>query len=403
VNLSARPTISAAVALAVLAAGCGSADTGTPANDAPAAQEPPTIVLYELAGSDLLTVDVSAIAGIDAPTTGVAYRLDVPDDLSDRSRQLADQLGLDSATLRQTSSEWDPFDTEYIDDTGAQLFVAADGSWYYSRPIDSALYDCEGAAETGSTDIVEGAIDSGCTLATLDPDTTVALTTDWISRLGLTDLLGPAEVGEYGGSYAEAQLLADSQPSGVWFGFGFAPDSQLAYAYGQLARPTVAGTYPLLDPAATARRLALTISDWYNPDAGSLRPLTATAELVPMLDANGTWWLLPGYRFTFGDGEVFVEHAIADSYITYVPAPQYDDFHDDGVFEDQELIDQASALADELLGLPEADAVAQLEASQLPWRIVRRDDEQFAVTMDYIGHRLNIELDAAIVTTVTLG
>jgi hypothetical protein len=55
------------------------------------------------------------------------------------------------------------------------------------------------------------------------------------------------------------------------------------------------------------------------------------------------------------------------------------------------------------VGLSKADAIAQAEADDRPWRIGREDDEQFALTQDFIEDRVTFEIDNGTVTTATLG
>jgi hypothetical protein len=55
------------------------------------------------------------------------------------------------------------------------------------------------------------------------------------------------------------------------------------------------------------------------------------------------------------------------------------------------------------VGLSKADAIAQAEADDRPWRIGREDDEQFALTQDFIEDRVTFEIDDGTVTTATLG
>jgi hypothetical protein len=343
--------------------------------------------------------DLSLLSDAGAETVAAAYRLPAPDDLGAAAQELASQLGIVVTPVRSTFGHGDEgflFD----DDGGSQLFVYDDGSWYYSGHFDAATYDCvvvPGAAgDDGEQD------PAGCTLVTLDPDRTVELAQDWVTRLGLDGLLDPIRASESSGSYTETQLLVEGRPSGVWFGFGFAADEQLAYAYGQLATPVVVGDYPLITPTDTARRLAAGLDDWYLPAGGVLRPESATFELVLVTDVEGTWWLLPGYRFLLADGETLTEQALTERYVRY---SQYPEFADGPGWQDDELVEQAALLADLLVTLEpdEATAAETLDATGLPWRVVRRDDEWLAVTMDYIGHRLNLEIDDGVVTVVTLG
>lgn len=55
------------------------------------------------------------------------------------------------------------------------------------------------------------------------------------------------------------------------------------------------------------------------------------------------------------------------------------------------------------LGLPEADALAQVKAAGRAVRIVARDDEQFAVTLDFNAERLNLHVRKGVVVAITSG
>jgi hypothetical protein len=66
----------------------------------------------------------------------------------------------------------------------------------------------------------------------------------------------------------------------------------------------------------------------------------------------------------------------------------------------------AQAVAAEVIGMPEAEAIATIEgisSEQLTARVVRRDDENYAVTMDYRLNRINLEIDNGIVTKTFIG
>ena len=68
--------------------------------------------------------------------------------------------------------------------------------------------------------------------------------------------------------------------------------------------------------------------------------------------------------------------------------------------------DTAQAVADEVIGMSEAEAIetiAGISSEYLTPRIVRRDDENFIVTMDYRLDRINLEIDNGIVTQASIG
>ena len=67
---------------------------------------------------------------------------------------------------------------------------------------------------------------------------------------------------------------------------------------------------------------------------------------------------------------------------------------------------RAQAIADTVIGMTEADAVATIEGvSSLPLttRVVARDGVSFPVTEDYSPTRVNLTIDAGLVTAVSIG
>jgi hypothetical protein len=68
--------------------------------------------------------------------------------------------------------------------------------------------------------------------------------------------------------------------------------------------------------------------------------------------------------------------------------------------------DTAQALADEVIGMSETQAIetiAGISSEPLTSRIVRRDEESFIITMDYRPDRINLEIDNGIVTATSIG
>jgi hypothetical protein len=66
----------------------------------------------------------------------------------------------------------------------------------------------------------------------------------------------------------------------------------------------------------------------------------------------------------------------------------------------------ALAVATEVIGMTEEDAIQTIEgisSEQLTARVVRRDDESYAVTEDYSLSRINLEIDNRIVTKTSIG
>jgi len=66
----------------------------------------------------------------------------------------------------------------------------------------------------------------------------------------------------------------------------------------------------------------------------------------------------------------------------------------------------AVAVADEVIGMPEEQAIQTIEgisSEQLTARVVRRDGESYAITEDYSLSRINLEIDNGIVTKTYIG
>jgi hypothetical protein len=66
----------------------------------------------------------------------------------------------------------------------------------------------------------------------------------------------------------------------------------------------------------------------------------------------------------------------------------------------------AQAVAVEVIGMSEEDAIQTIEgisSEQLTARVVRRDDESYAVTQDYSLSRINLEIDNGVVTKSSIG
>lgn len=64
---------------------------------------------------------------------------------------------------------------------------------------------------------------------------------------------------------------------------------------------------------------------------------------------------------------------------------------------------QAQRVAREVVGMTEAEAVAAARAQGLTTRVVKRDGQEFPVTMDYRTDRINLVITDGDVTRATVG
>lgn len=69
----------------------------------------------------------------------------------------------------------------------------------------------------------------------------------------------------------------------------------------------------------------------------------------------------------------------------------------------EETADRVAAYASELSGFDEKAAESCVATTDLVWRVVARDGEFFAVTMDYVPTRVNVVIERSIVTDTTAG
>lgn len=84
---------------------------------------------------------------------------------------------------------------------------------------------------------------------------------------------------------------------------------------------------------------------------------------------------------------------------TAMPTPQNSDFQ----FEPSPTV---MTLSEEVIGMTEEEAIQAIEAvsgTEVTYRVARRDDENYALTMDYRIDRINLEIDNGIVTKTSIG
>jgi hypothetical protein len=64
------------------------------------------------------------------------------------------------------------------------------------------------------------------------------------------------------------------------------------------------------------------------------------------------------------------------------------------------------AVSQEVIGMTEEQAIQTIKgisSEQLDYRVVRRDDESYPMTMDYRINRINLEIDNGLVTKTSIG
>jgi hypothetical protein len=126
------------------------------------------------------------------------------------------------------------------------------------------------------------------------------------------------------------------------------------------------------------------------------------ADLWWAFDDDGSVWLLPAYSFSTSDGGIFTVPAVTDEFLVIVEPPVVEPLPlpvpVDPPTEPPVSVVDADTSGVEGLGVPEATAV--LEARGLTLRVVREDGVDLAVTEDFSTSRVNVAVDAGIVTAV---
>jgi len=146
-------------------------------------------------------------------------------------------------------------------------------------------------------------------------------------------------------------------------------------------------------------------------DTKPVEPMVATlvdvkADLWWAFDDDGSVWLLPAYSFTTSDDGIFTVPAVTDEFLVIaepsidepLPMPVPVEVPVDPSTEPPVSVVEADTSGVEGLGVPEATAV--LESRGLTLRVAREDGVDLAVTEDFSSSRVNVAVDAGIVTGV---
>ena len=92
-----------------------------------------------------------------------------------------------------------------------------------------------------------------------------------------------------------------------------------------------------------------------------------------------------------------------DEGVTSTAMPTPSSSSSDMQFEPSET---ALGVSNEVIGMTEPEAISLIEgvsSEKLTARVVRRDDENFVITMDYRLDRINLEIDGGLVTKAYVG
>ncbi len=254
-----------------------------------------------------------------------------------------------------------------------------------------------------------------------------------------------------------AYLMVDGHRSPLTVSVGYGAEGAVTWASGTLATPEAAGDYPLVSVQAGLDRMNAQGGMWMGyygpagamvktvanesetatepaagaPDAmpapvcdpaadcydGTLPPPeTITVhvsevrlDLTMVWDVDGTVWLLPAYTFssvdaTSGYQGSFTVIAVDDRFVTLpdaglTPEPMPADTVSNSDGSVVSSVD-SDAATKALVGVAEAEAAKVADENGWTLRVVQRDGENLIVTEDYSATRVNVAVEAGVISAV---
>jgi hypothetical protein len=207
--------------------------------------------------------------------------------------------------------------------------------------------------------------------------------------------------------------------------FVYDENGDVVSAFGPMIVVEMAGRFPILTPAEAVKRLnnptyatvgAVTRlaadSVTSSPSSGG----TSSETVVPITGvrfilmetklANLTHMLLPAFIFYNIDGEVGTVLAVADKHLAFRENAQVSTVTVPVIGGDvppAQIQPLDENIAQQLLGLPEAEATRVAMANGWQVRIAARNAEFFMLTQDYSENRVNLSVQKGIVIAITVG
>jgi hypothetical protein len=302
-------------------------------------------------------------------------------------------------------------------DRFANLFVDEAGGWWtYSNGAQQTEPGCR-------------APNDGCERQepSLSPDQAIRRTNQILSRADMVPTNYPlAAVQSNGSTTVTGYLTLGGVQTNLATQFIFDANGDVVSASGPMIAIAMAGRFPILTPAEAVKRLnnptyatigavtrlaadSVTSSPSSSGSSSSETIVPITGVRFTLMEtklANLTHMLLPAYTYFNVDGDVGTVLAIADEYLAFrknvvvstdtvpvrggeVPPAQ------------MQPLDENSA--QQLLGLPEAEATRVAMVNGWQVRIAARDGEFFMLTQDYSSNRVNLNVENRIVIAITVG
>jgi hypothetical protein len=302
-------------------------------------------------------------------------------------------------------------------DRFANLFVDEAGGWWsYNNGVQQTEPGCPAPSD-------------GCERQepSLSPDQAIRRTNQILSRADMVPTNYPlAAVQSNGSTTVTGYLTLGGVQTNLATQFIFDANGDVVSASGPMIAIAMAGRFPILTPAEAVKRLnnptyatigavtrlaadSVTSSPSSSGSSSSETIVPITGVRFTLMEtklANLTHMLLPAYTYFNVDGDVGTVLAIADEYLAFrknvvvstdtvpvrggeVPPAQ------------MQPLDENSA--QQLLGLPEAEATRVAMVNGWQVRIAARDGEFFMLTQDYSSNRVNLNVENRIVIAITVG
>lgn len=279
------------------------------------------------------------------------------------------------------------------------------------------------------------------------------------ARLGYgSDQLIVESYGDDWSAGAWGYVLVDGVRSSLTVSASFGENGRLTYAGGYLGRPQVLATYPRVGTSVGLDRLRDDYAAMMGPavglpaiddtmiddtmvvetvapvdpvdtgapsDTGApvdtsapeiVEPETITVQIVDVeseyilyWSVDGEVYLVPGYTFIASEDEWgyrgrYTVPAIPSEYLDITTTPALTEPMPVPDLPGEEgAVGIAPEDAETLVGMTEDDAVSYAESRGWAVRVVKRDGEEFPITMDYSTERVNLTVESDTVTAVTIG
>jgi len=317
-------------------------------------------------------------------------------------------------------------DNAYVvkDTTGkshfANLFVDEAGGWW---TYTNGAQQSESGCPAGDTSCEKQDLD---VRNVLSPGEAIRRTNQILDRADMVPLNYPLDaVSTADSTVVTGFLTLGGIKTNLAVQFIFDRKGEVVSASGPMIAIAMAGRYPILTPAEAVKRLnnplfatigsvtrlAATASISQSSDASSssetVVPITSVRfTLMEAKLANLTHMLLPAYTYFNAEGEVGTVLAIADDRLAFsrdavITTETVPIRGGDVPTQPTQPLDENTA--QQLLGLPEAEATKV--AMERGWvvRIAARDGEFFMLTQDYSGNRVNLSVKNGKVIAITIG